>query len=259
MKNKKVVYTALTGGYDALEQHDYVNPDYDYICFSNDFGDREKVGIWTIRKIDYPSEDKQLLSRYPKLQPHNVLPEYEFSLYVDANVNIKTPYVFHRIDELNAKGVLLAGVKHQFRDCLYEEGYRVIIYKMDKNKQAVRRQLSYYKQLGFPTHYGMYEANVIFRRHNDPLIISQCNEWWILRCAYSKRDQLGYSYTLWKFHIPFNYLLPENEWARTSKDVSCRVRPHKYPFLKQRAINFYYKFILPLYIKWTYKRFYRSL
>lgn len=85
---KKVVYTALTGSYDALEQHKYVNPEYDYICFSNDFGDKKKIGIWTIRKIDYPSDDKQLQSRYPKLQPHEVLPEYDVSLYVDANVNI---------------------------------------------------------------------------------------------------------------------------------------------------------------------------
>ena len=33
---KKVVYTALTGGYDALEQHEYIDQSYDYICFSND-------------------------------------------------------------------------------------------------------------------------------------------------------------------------------------------------------------------------------
>ena len=124
---KKVVYTALTGSYDALEQHKYVNPEYDYICFSNDFGDKKKIGIWTIRKIDYPSDDKQLQSRFPKLQPHEVLPEYEISLYVDANVNILTPYLFRRIDELMKEGVKLAGVEHQFRDCLYEEGYRVWI------------------------------------------------------------------------------------------------------------------------------------
>ena len=193
---KKVVYTALTGSYDALEQHKYVNPEYDYICFSNDFGDKKKIGIWTIRKIDYPSDDKQLQSRFPKLQPHEVLPEYDISLYVDANVNILTPYLFRRIDELMKEDVKLAGVKHQFRDCLYEEGYRVWIGGVDKNIDAIRRQLSYYKQDGFPRHFGMYEANVIFRQHNAPLIIKQCNEWWRLRLNYSKRDQLGYSYTL---------------------------------------------------------------
>lgn len=256
---KKVVYTALTGSYDALEQHQYVNPEYDYICFSNDFGDKKKIGIWTIRKIDYPSDDKQLQSRYPKLQPHEVLPEYDISLYVDANVNILTPYIFKRIEELLKEGVLLAGVKHQFRDCLYEEGYRVWIGGVDKNIDVIRRQLSYYKQDGFPRHFGMYEANVIFRQHNDPLIIKQCDEWWRLRLNYSKRDQLGYSYTLWKYNILFVYLLPEDQWARNSKEVTCRARPQKYPYLKQKVVNAYYKFYIPLKQKIGFPIFYKAL
>lgn len=256
---KKVVYTALTGSYDALEQHKYVNPEYDYICFSNDFGDKKKIGIWTIRKIDYPSDDKQLQSRFPKLQPHEVLPEYDISLYVDANVNILTPYLFRRIDELMKESVKLAGVKHQFRDCLYEEGYRVWIGGVDKNINVIRKQLSYYKQDGFPRHFGMYEANVIFRQHNDPLIIKQCDEWWRLRLNYSKRDQLGYSYTLWKYNIPFAYLLPEDQWARNSKEVTCRVRPQKYPYLKQKVVNAYYKFYIPLKQKIGFPIFYKAL
>lgn len=256
---KKVVYTALTGSYDALEQHKYVNPEYDYICFSNDFGDKKKIGIWTIRKIDYPSDDKQLQSRFPKLQPHEVLPEYDISLYVDANVNILTPYLFRRIDELMKESVKLAGVKHQFRDCLYEEGYRVWIGGVDKNINVIRKQLSYYKQDGFPRHFGMYEANVIFRQHNDPLIIKQCDEWWRLRLNYSKRDQLGYSYTLWKYNIPFAYLLAEDQWARNSKEVTCRVRPQKYPYLKQKVVNAYYKFYIPLKQKIGFPIFYKAL
>lgn len=259
MRNKKVVYTALTGGYDALEQHEYIDSSYDYICFSNDFGDKEKVGIWTIRKIDYATDDKQLLSRYPKLQPHKVLQEYDISLYVDANVNIHTSFVFERIKKLMDENVLLAGVKHQFRDCLYEEAYKVVLDGMDKNRKAVRQQLSYYKNQGFPRHWGMYEANVIFRQHNNAIIINQSNEWWRLRCEYSKRDQLGFSFTLWKYNIPFNYLLPENEWARNSEHVRCRVRPWKYPYLVQRTRNFYYKYLIPIWFRLTFNHYFNSL
>lgn len=256
---KKVVYTALTGCYDALEQHKYVNPEYDYICFSNDFGNQEKVGIWTIRKFEYPSDDKQLQSRFPKLQPHKVLAEYDISLYVDANVNILTPYIFNRIEELLEQGVLLAGVKHQFRDCLYDEAYRVWISGVDNNITAIRKQLSYYKNEGFPRHFGMYEANVIFRQHNNLLIIKQCDEWWRLRLNYSKRDQLGYSFTLWKFNIPFVYLLPENEWTRNSNKIRCRIRPRKHIYIIQRIINIYYKYYIPLKHKLCFKKFYNSL
>lgn len=256
---KKVVYTALTGGYDALEQHEYIDPSYDYICFSNDFGDKEKVGMWTIRSINFESKDKQLQSRYPKLQPHLVLPEYDISLYVDANVNIKTPYVFNRIQDLIDNNCILAGVKHQFRDCLYEEGYKVVLNGMEKNHKIVRQQLSFYKKQSFPRHFGMYEANVIFRQHNNPTVINQSNEWWRLRCTYSKRDQLGFSYTLWKYAIPFTYLLPENEWARNSEHVRCKVRPWKYPYIIQRTRNIYYKYLIPLWFNLTFERYFKSL
>lgn len=259
MQNRKVVYTALTRGYDVLEQHQYVNPLYDYVCFSNDFGDADKVGIWNIRKIEYHTDDLQLLSRYPKLQPHEVLPEYDYSLYVDANVNICTPYLFRRIDELLSEDVLLAGVKHQFRDCIYEEGYVLILGGVEKNAKLVREQLGNYKLEGLPRHFGMYEANVIFRQHNRPLVMSQSNDWWRLRCQYSKRDQLGLSYTLWKHGLPWHYLLPENEWARNSKEVFCRTRPWKYPYLKQKTYNFYTKYIVPAWFGLTMSNFYRSL
>lgn len=256
---KKVVYTALTGFYDALEQHDYIHPDYDYICFSNDFGDIEKIGIWKIRKIKFQSEDKQLQSRFPKLQPHEVLQEYDISLYVDANVNIKTSFVFNRIEELTKRGVLLAGMKHQLRDCLYEEGYRVALTRVDSNTKAIRKQLTYYKRQGFPRHFGMYEANVIFRHHNNPLIIQQCNDWWHLRLNFSKRDQLGYSFTLWKYNIPFNFLLPENQWARNSQDVTCAIRPRRYPYFIQKIRNFYFKIIIPIIIRIWYPIYFHSL
>lgn len=256
---KKIVYTCLTGDYDELQQHDYVAPDWDYVCFSNDFGGKKKVGIWTIKKIYYKTDDKQLLSRYPKLQPNKVLQEYDCSLYVDANVNIKTPYIFTQIVELQKKRIILAGVKHQFRDCIYEEGFRVALTRVDKNHKAIREQLSLYKREGCPRHFGMYEANVIYRQHNNPLIIKQCNEWWQLRLNYSKRDQLGYSYTLWANNIPFNYLLPENQWARNSSDIICAVRPPKYPYFIQKAVNFYLKFIVPIIIKIWYPIYYHSL
>lgn len=256
---RKVVYTALTGSYDALEQHEYVEPGWDYICFSNDFGDKKKVGIWQIRHIDFDTDEKQLQSRFPKLQPHKVLPEYDYSLYVDANVNIQDDYVFRRIDELLAKGVLLAGVKHQLRDCLYEEGFQVIYHGMDKNKEAVKRQLSLYKKEGFPQHFGMYEANVIFRQQNNPQVVKQSDLWWYLRCHYSKRDQLGFSYSLWKVGLPFVYLLPENEWARNSSHITCAKRPWKYPYLIQRTVNVYHKYIVPLIMKVYYKTFYKKL
>lgn len=245
---KKVIYTALTGGYDHLIQHDYVNPEYDYICFSNDFKE-EKIGIWTICHIPNVTNNAQRLSRYPKLQPYKLLSEYDISLYVDANINIKEASIFTQIELLLSKDILLAGVKHQLRDCIYEESLRVMLTGQEKNRKAVLKQMSLYKKEGFPSHYGMYEANIILRQHNNPLIQQQCNDWWYFQSNYSKRDQLSYSYTLWKNKIPFNYLLPEDKWARNCDELECvsHIQPPK--GIIKRTKNIYFKLIVPILIK----------
>ena len=174
---RKVVYTALTNGYDHLTQISCVKPGYDYICFSNDFKE-SKIGMWTIRQIPCVVEDKQRLSRFPKLQPYRVLTEYDFSIYIDANVDIVTDVVYQSAERLYSEGVLLAGLKHQLRNCAYRESFEVMVRGVEKNTKKVIEQMKKYVAEGFPFDYGMYEANVIYRRHNDPLVVKQCDEWW---------------------------------------------------------------------------------
>lgn len=245
MQNKKVVYTALTGGYDGLIQLSSVNPEYDYICFSNDF-DEQRIGIWEIQKIPFETVDKQRLSRFPKLQPYKVLSEYDFSIYIDANVDITTNLVYKRAEQLYVDGVKLAGVKHQLRECLYRESLEVILRGLENNKEIVVRQMKRYVKAGFPFNYGMFEANVIYRKHNDLQVIAQCDEWWYWQQNYSRRDQLSYSYSLWKAKIPFNYLLLEDEWTKNSNDLVFRRHPQKYRFWKKVRIHSLEQYILPL-------------
>lgn len=253
--NKKVVYTALTKGYDSLIQHSYVNTDYDYICFSNDFN-CDRIGIWEIRKIPFEIDDVQRMSRYPKLQPYKVLKEYDYSLYVDANIDIIDDYIFNSIEKCIKSGIKLAGLKHQLRDCIYEESLRVILTRQEKNISAVLTQMSLYKKNKFPFRYGMYEANVIFRMHNDVQIMNQCNTWWYYQTNYSRRDQLSYSYTLWKSNIHFNYLLPTDEWSRNSSHVLCFI--HK-QIEKNLIKRFYFKFLVPGIIKIFYPVYQRFI
>ena len=59
--NRKVIYTCIVDGYDELRQPLAVDPDFDYICFSNDY-QQIKVGVWEIRPIPYSSKDKTRLS-----------------------------------------------------------------------------------------------------------------------------------------------------------------------------------------------------
>ena len=85
--NTKVIYTCLTGGYDKLLQPKVIDNHFDYICFTNDQYENN-VGIWQIRQMHIATDNNTILSRYPKILPHKFLAEYEYSIYMDANIQI---------------------------------------------------------------------------------------------------------------------------------------------------------------------------
>ena len=209
---KIAIYTVLTGGYENLMQPLVCNEHFDFVCFSNDIF-QDQVGVWQIKKFAGRFPNKQLESRYPKMHPWIILSEYEYSVYMDANIRIVSQNFYHLILQKIKTGVQISGIKHPFRNCLYLEGYEVISYGLE-NFRTVIHEMRFIHQEGFPRRFGMYEANIILRKHADEKIQKQCELWWKMINRYSKRDQLSYSYTLWKFDIDFDYLIPENQSAR---------------------------------------------
>lgn len=209
---KIAIYTVLTGGYDQLKQPSVTDERFDYICFSNDIP-KNRIGVWEIRKFDGEFCSKQIESRYPKMHPWIVLSQYDYSVYMDANICIASKDFYERVIQKIENGAILSGIKHPFRDCCYNEGYVVFTYGLDKFS-AIVKEMRFVRKQGLPRHYGMFEANIILRRHDNEKVRRQCELWWEMINKYSRRDQLSYPYTLWKERIPFDYLLPENENAR---------------------------------------------
>ena len=79
MQKKIAVYTVLVGKYDNLQQPEYISDDFDYICFSNDIP-HDHIGVWKVHKFDYTNSNRVRDSRFPKLNPHLLLPDYDFSV-----------------------------------------------------------------------------------------------------------------------------------------------------------------------------------
>ena len=85
---KIAIYTCIVGTYDNLMQPQVVYEDCDYICFSDDFYE-DKIGVWEIKPIpSAASGDKVRKSRYVKFKPHEVLENYEYSVWIDSNIQI---------------------------------------------------------------------------------------------------------------------------------------------------------------------------
>ena len=86
---------------------------------------------------------------------------------------------------------------HGSRDCIYDEA-EIIIRVNKAPKDIVNLQMQKYREEGFPEHFGLTEGIIIARKHNDPLCVKIMEEWWDIFLKYSKRDQLGLMYVMWK-------------------------------------------------------------
>ena len=169
---KKVIYTVLTGNYDRLAQPEVVDSAWDYVCFTDKAG---QDGVWKLREIPYASANPILRARYAKLHPHLLLPEYELSVFMDANLCITGEAFYACLSAVNAP---LALLEHPSRDCVYD--------------RAAWGLLRSYRQMAMPRHFGLYETNVVLRRHQDAAVVALDKQWWrLLEASRCTRDQLS--------------------------------------------------------------------
>ena len=220
---KKVIYTSLVGDTDCLLQPLFIRDDYDYVCFSNDFKEKY-IGVWKIEKILYTEKDKRRLSRYAKLLPHIVLKEYDYSIWMDANLQIITDSFYKTIDSKIEGNCLIAQVPHPLHDCIYDDIKSAYIGRRVKLKSALK-QYNHLKEEKFPVHNGLYENNIILRRHNDSRVIEISELWWKEYQTYSNRDQFSLAYVYWKFSFKPDDLFINKKNAR---NVDC-IEYHKHP------------------------------
>lgn len=226
---RKVIYTCLTGNYDDLQNPAYIEEGWDYICFT-DNKLSNKDSIWQFRKLPYHLNDKLRTSRYPKLNPHIVLEEYEISIYIDANIQILDNRLYERAEELIAKNTTISIAKHPLRNSLYEEAE--ICKALGKDYPSViDKHTKRYKTLGFPNNYGLFENNIIFRKHNE--LIELADLWWKEFDEGPKRDQLSLTYCLWKLSIKCEPLFPEGFDVRkdSSFNYVWHSKPHSIKYL----------------------------
>ena len=185
---KRVVYTVLTGGYDRLQQPSVVEPGWDYVCFTDAPAGRD--GVWELRPIPYDGTPL-LRARWVKMHPHVLLPEYSYSVFMDANLCIRESQ-FYRLAERNLP---LAGLPHPSRDCVFDELRYCYLKDMLPTCTALRihRRLN---GMGMPRHAGLFETNVLLREHNAPEIVAFDEAWWAALQASCPRDQLSFTPTL---------------------------------------------------------------
>lgn len=237
---KKVIYTCITGNYDSLLQPEYICDDFDYICFCDDF-DCDRIGIWQIRSI--PSEitisDRTRKSRYVKILPDKVLLEYDYSIWIDANIIIKEKSFYDYINNRIKENVLIAQVPHSVPPvgCIYDEiGYCYLLNRV--SFVSAFKQRMHLKRNNFPQNFGLFENNIILRQHNATIVKKISEEWWSEYIKYSKRDQFSLMYIYWKNDYMPCYLIDSQTCSRNTSMLEYK--PHtkkiidRHPFFLAR-------------------------
>ena len=192
---KFVIYTVIVGNYDSVKQPAIIDDRFDFVLFSDTVVDQS--GVWDVRPIPYETDKRWLKARYPKLNPHILLPEYKAWLYIDGSVRITTEFVYQRCVELYNKGCEWGGVIHPWRDCIYDELNRVLLVQKVHDYEMLG-WYCYLRKKGFPEHFGLFEAGLIFR--SDTQNVKAVNEtwWWSLVKFHLRRDQLSNMYAIWE-------------------------------------------------------------
>ena len=213
MAKRKVIYTAVTGNDDRLRPPAAVDPDIDYIAYT-DAPAGSLPPPWQHRPIAVQTRNPRVTARWYKLLPHRHLPEYELSFWLDANYEIAGSFAA-LFDEL-AGSALLAIRAHPERDCLYDEAEIIKNDGLD-HPEIVDIQMAYYRRLGYPAHNGLVETNALFRSHRNERVVAAMEDWWRQIEAFSQRDQLSADFVMWRHELhwaPLPWRERSSAWLR---------------------------------------------
>lgn len=189
-----VVYTVITGNYDDLNEPEFVNPDFDYICFTDNRKLRSE--IWKMRVIDNENHlDMTRLARRYKIMCSEYLPEYDYSIYIDGKIQIRGDLKDY-IKKYSAGRPMLC-FPHFLRTCAYEEAEACIAVHKD-DPGIITAQMEGYREAGFPENYGMIDSACLVREHHNAALNKVLEDWWHEVREKSKRDQLSIEYACWK-------------------------------------------------------------
>lgn len=207
--DKKVaIYTAVFGNYDNVPEP-LIKPDNcDYFIFTDQTTDFSN-SLWQKKNIPKKIEGLNNVekNRYIKMHPHEFFEDYEYSIYIDGNIQVITDLT----EYINKLGDIGIGVhKHKCRTCVYDE-LKIIVKNGKDNKKNADKHLKYLIETNMPKNYGLLECGMIVRRHNDELCVEIMNSWWDEFSNYSKRDQISLPHVLFIHNIPIESVVISKE------------------------------------------------
>lgn len=196
-KNSLVIYTVLTGDKESLGNPLENLVDYDtdldlkFICFTDNKCLQSDVYELRLLENGYLPDDK--MSRRPKALPHEYLPEWDWSLYIDNIVKFKRLPRLADIELAAETGFILH--RHATRKSPEEEA-EVLVYLGYESESILEKQLDFYGQKApFNQNDNFGTCTLMMRRHHQADIRCFGRIWWENILNFSKRDQISFEFS----------------------------------------------------------------
>jgi GT2 family glycosyltransferase/glycosyltransferase involved in cell wall biosynthesis len=200
-KNKKVVYTAIFGNYDSIKEPEYINKDWDYVCFTNN--KNLKSDIFTVKYVDAIFDNQTKNPRMLKILSHIFLIGYDYTLWIDGSVKLRGTNIENLINQ--HKDSYIALHKHEVRECVYDEAQACINAKKD-DQNKIEKQITRYKDEGLPLNTPVAETAEILRNQNNKNTKQLNISWWAELNKNSVRDQISFVYVCWKYKFKYSIM-----------------------------------------------------
>ena len=202
--NEIVIYTAIFNDYDTLKEPEFITDNCDYICFTDNKTLKSKR--WHIVVIDDNTISASLQNRRLKiLGPYYELKRYQYSLYTDGTILIKSDLSTFLE---NYRNICLVNFRHPRRSCIYSEFASCIAGgKGDPHKIIL--QCHDYSRENMPYGFGLSDNKIIFRNHQDQFVKKLMFEWWDEVVKYSGRDQTCLPFILFKNGVSYSFFREE--------------------------------------------------
>ncbi len=201
---KGAVYTVITGGYDDLRDPAYVDTQWDYYCFTDD-PENYRSNVWTLRKLDKMiKNDKVRSQRYAKTHPYELLPEYDYTIYVDGKFMITGD--LREYISVFSRGSSMLCFPHPDRQKLEDEVEAIKIWqnKAPDVRNELDEQVEFYRQERYKDSVPMVESACLVRQNHDDKLNKVMEGWWNEIMTRSNRDQLSLGYICWKQGYQFD-------------------------------------------------------
>jgi len=192
-----VVFTENIGDYDTLKP---INRYENTRCIA--FVDKDMVvDGWEIINVGNIEQVKslkhaKLICKYIRTHSHELLPDHDYSLHIDANMTLTTdPNKI--LEEIIDKPHSLMVFNHYIRETIYDEAKQCIEWKLD-NVNRISEQVDRYRKEGYVGK--LYECGFLLRK-NTKEVQSFDQIWWSEVLQNSHRDQISFPYVIEKTGI----------------------------------------------------------